>query len=117
MFKTLFAFISNIRLATAKKTDLMFEIAALRHQLQVLQRCTKRPKIRSSDRVFWIWLSRNWAKSSAGPDGNSPRHRSSRDGRSMAPCRISRLLASVFERKTGAAKDIARTYQVHSPHF
>jgi hypothetical protein len=34
------------------------ENMALRHQLAVYQHTVKRPKLRPSDRLFWVWLSR-----------------------------------------------------------
>ena len=36
------------------------ENLALRQQLDVLQRSVKRPKFRTRDRLFWVWLSRVW---------------------------------------------------------
>lgn len=36
------------------------ENLALRHQLFVLQRSTKRPRLKLRDRIFWVWLSRIW---------------------------------------------------------
>jgi hypothetical protein len=39
-----------------------FEIVALRHQLAVLQRQTKRPRLTSSDRMLWVALRRLWPK-------------------------------------------------------
>ncbi len=36
------------------------ENLALRHQLIVLQRSIKRPRLMTRDRIFWIWLSRIW---------------------------------------------------------
>jgi len=36
------------------------EILALRHQLNVLQRSVRRPKLRSTDRWLWIVLARLW---------------------------------------------------------
>ena len=42
------------------RANLVAENLALRQQLAVLQRNTKRPKIRNSDRIFWAWLSRLW---------------------------------------------------------
>jgi hypothetical protein len=36
------------------------EILALRHQLGVLQRSVKRPKLSPADRVLWAWLSSIW---------------------------------------------------------
>lgn len=38
-----------------------FENVALRHQLTVLQRSIRRPRLRRRDRIFWVWLSRLWA--------------------------------------------------------
>jgi hypothetical protein len=37
------------------------ENLALRHQLTVLQRSVKQPKIHRRDRIFWVWLSRLWS--------------------------------------------------------
>ncbi len=34
---------------------------ALRHQLGVLQRSMKRPRLRQRDRILWVWMSRFWA--------------------------------------------------------
>ena len=39
---------------------LVLENVALRHQLAVLQRTAPRPRLRPSDRLFWILLSRLW---------------------------------------------------------
>ena len=38
----------------------MLENLALRHQLAVLQRSAPRPRLRPSDRVLWVLLSRLW---------------------------------------------------------
>ena len=40
--------------------SLRLENITLRHQLFVYQRTVKRPSLRPSDRLFWIWLSRLW---------------------------------------------------------
>lgn len=45
------------------RVALQLEILALRHQIGVLQRSVKRPKLTPADRVFWAWLSivsRGW---------------------------------------------------------
>jgi hypothetical protein len=39
---------------------LQIEILALRHQLGVLQRSVKRPKLTPTDRMLWAWLSAVW---------------------------------------------------------
>ena len=41
--------------------NLAAENLALRHQLTVLQRSVKQPKMRRRDRLFWVWLSRLWS--------------------------------------------------------
>src|SRR5436309_4149591 len=41
--------------------SLVFENLALRHQLAVLRRTASRPSLRTSDRLFWILLSRLWS--------------------------------------------------------
>jgi hypothetical protein len=40
--------------------SLRLENMALRHQLAVYQQTVKRPKLCSSDRLFWVWLSHLW---------------------------------------------------------
>ncbi|MFO0367191.1 MAG: hypothetical protein ACK55F_21220 [Acidobacteriota bacterium] len=43
-----------------QRTALQLEILALRHQLGVLQRSVKRPKLTAADRFLWGWLSAVW---------------------------------------------------------
>jgi hypothetical protein len=40
---------------------LQLEILALRHQLGVLRRSVKRPKLTAADRLFWASLSKAWS--------------------------------------------------------
>src|SRR5215831_9829952 len=48
-------------LATFKsRTALQVENLALRHQLAVLSRSVKRPKLIAADRLLWAWLSEAW---------------------------------------------------------
>ena len=42
------------------RTALQVENLALRHQLGVLQRSVKRPKLITADRLLWAWLSQVW---------------------------------------------------------
>ncbi len=42
------------------RTALQFEILALRHQVCVLQRSVKRPKLSAADRFLWAWLCSVW---------------------------------------------------------
>ena len=44
------------------RSELQLEVVALRHQLAVYKRSTRRPPIRLSDRIFWIWLARVWRR-------------------------------------------------------
>ena len=42
------------------RASLAAENLALRHQLGVLQRSVKRPRLRQRDRILWVWRSRLW---------------------------------------------------------
>ena len=42
----------------ASRAALAAENLALRHQLAVLHRSARRPKLRTRDRMLWVWLSR-----------------------------------------------------------
>jgi hypothetical protein len=42
------------------RTALQVENIALRHQLAVLRRSVKRPKLSSGDRLLWPWLCEAW---------------------------------------------------------
>jgi len=57
MVNTLCRFVVS---ALRSKRDLVLENAALRHQLMVLQRQSKAPRIKNRDRLFWITLLRLW---------------------------------------------------------
>ena len=41
--------------------QLALENLALRHQLAVYKRTVSRPRLRRTDRLFWVWLARAWA--------------------------------------------------------
>src|SRR5262245_65581331 len=43
------------------RTALQAENLALRHQLAVLRRSVKRPKLKSADRLLWAWLCEAWS--------------------------------------------------------
>ena len=49
-----------IRAFLTPRFVLVVENLALRHQLTVLSRSVKRPKLRPGDRLFWVVLSRLW---------------------------------------------------------
>ncbi len=42
------------------KRALALENLALRQQLAVYRRAHRRPRLRSADRAFWVWISRLW---------------------------------------------------------
>src|SRR5260370_16356059 len=42
------------------RATLHLENLALRHQLSVLRRSVKRPKLASADRLLWAWLCEVW---------------------------------------------------------
>jgi len=43
------------------RASLHLEVLALRHQLAVLQRAGRRPRLKPADRVLWAWLSKTWS--------------------------------------------------------
>jgi len=49
-----------IRAFLGDRAELAAENLALRQQLAALQPCSKRPRLRKRDRIFWVWLSRIW---------------------------------------------------------
>ena len=50
-----------IRAFLISRLSLAAEILALRQQVAVYKHTVKRPKLRTRDRVFWVWLSRLWS--------------------------------------------------------
>src|SRR5260370_15421709 len=46
--------------AFKSRATLHLENLALRHQLSVLRRSVKRPKLTSADRLLWAWLCELW---------------------------------------------------------
>jgi len=57
----LFALSTFLRALLFGSTAIALENVALRHQLAVLQRSVRRPRLTRWDRIFWVWLSRCWA--------------------------------------------------------
>src|SRR5215471_2065450 len=43
------------------RLSMQLEFIALRHQLAVYKQSGTRPRLRPSDRLFWVWLSRLWS--------------------------------------------------------
>src|SRR5256712_306785 len=56
------ALLGALRAALRTRTDLTLENLALRQQLALLRRRSKRPRVGLLDRVFWMWLSQWWAR-------------------------------------------------------
>src|ERR1043165_8236444 len=46
---------------TNSHRNLLLENLALRHQLLVLSRSNKRPRLTPLDRALWAWLLRSWS--------------------------------------------------------
>src|SRR5690242_2439242 len=57
VLSALFTFLAG---SFRSRTALQIEILALRHQLNVLQRSVKRPRLSATDRWLWARLSRRW---------------------------------------------------------
>ena len=62
MLSHLLLVVSTLRTAFGRRADLLLEIAALRHQVEVLNAQVARPRFRRQDRMFWIWLCRQWPR-------------------------------------------------------
>ncbi len=56
----IFILLRTLASALRSRRALALEILALRHQLDVLQRNAKRPRLSNRDRILWIILSRVW---------------------------------------------------------
>ena len=54
------AFLTALFASFRSRAALQLEILSLRHQLGVLQRSVKRPKLTPADRFLWAWLSAVW---------------------------------------------------------
>jgi hypothetical protein len=60
MILTILRLISLVTSALKLRSDLALENLALRQQLAILKRQFRRPKLRWSDRMFWLLLSQRW---------------------------------------------------------
>ena len=50
-----------VRGVVRDRTELAAENLALRQQLALLTERKRRPRLRTRDRIFWVWLSRLWS--------------------------------------------------------
>jgi putative transposase len=62
MVALIVALCAGLRSSVVSRVDLAIEILALQHQLAVLQRDRSRPRLRRSDRLVWVLLSRVWPR-------------------------------------------------------
>ena len=58
MLPLLYALLATARSSLKPQRELALQNLALRQQLAILQRKTKRPKLTKADRAFWVALSR-----------------------------------------------------------
>jgi putative transposase len=62
MKNVLFSLIPTLRFSLKSRATLQSEILALRHQIAVLQKASKkRTRFSRIDRIFWVWLSWLWS--------------------------------------------------------
>jgi hypothetical protein len=61
MISTLFHLFRLFPFLCGGHRQLAIENLALCHQLAVYKRTVTRPKLRPTDRLFWVWLARVWA--------------------------------------------------------
>jgi putative transposase len=57
VISALLAFVASL---LRSRMSLTMENLALRHQLAVYKHTVQRPRLRPTDRLFWVWLSRLW---------------------------------------------------------
>ena len=60
MFNLLILSIRGFLAAVRSRREVALENVVLRHQLQVALRTNPSPRLRSEDRILWVWLSRLW---------------------------------------------------------
>jgi putative transposase len=61
MFTVISALLASLSSTWQTRAALQVEILALRHQIGVLQRSSRtRPRLRATDRLFWVVLARVW---------------------------------------------------------
>ena len=80
------AVLGALRAALKTRTDLTLENLALRQQLALLRRRSKRPQFGRLDRLLWVWLANQWAGWREVPP------RSPRDRDSLASAGLPRFL-------------------------
>jgi len=90
--------------------DLGLEIVALRHQLIVLKRRTKRPRLHRSDRLFWILQRHFWQALGQIASDCEAGNRGW-----VASAGFPSILAFSLPEQNGGKADNIRRYSVHNP--
>ena len=63
MMSVLGSLLRTVRGCVRSRAALQFEVLALRHQLQVLERSRpRRLRLSKADRLLWVWFSRVWTE-------------------------------------------------------
>ena len=62
MLALLLNLLATLRSALRTRTELALENLALRQQLGTLRRSSPRPRLRLTDRAFWVGLSQIWSR-------------------------------------------------------
>ena len=62
MLPFILALIAAARVFLQSRTDVAFEVLALRQQVAVLKRRRPRPPLRPVDRLFWMLLRKTWSR-------------------------------------------------------
>src|SRR6516164_6054191 len=102
--------LSAVRMRLGQRLDLLLEFIVLRHQLAVLQRTgARRPCLRPSDRLFWVFLSRSRSD-----------HCPARHHFALAPSRLlanlgSRLMSPLARRTPQDQSRGPRAYSANEP--
>ena len=60
MLPVLSALLALVASLLRSRISLSLENLALRHQLAVYKHRVQRPRLRPTDRLCWVWLSRLW---------------------------------------------------------
>ena len=61
MMSVLASLLLTVRGCVRSRAALQFEVLALRHKLQVLERSrARRLRLSPADRLLWVWVSRVW---------------------------------------------------------
>jgi hypothetical protein len=60
MLQLIFLIFGSGPTACRSRRDVALENLVLRHQLQVALRTTPAPRLRSPDRVLWVWVRQLW---------------------------------------------------------